>query len=219
MASRLVTGSGAPLPFAVRRVYCVGRNYAEHRKEMGGSERDEPFFFSKPSDAVFQSAALVYPRGTKQLSYEAELVVIMNSPTEVYGYALGIDLTKRDVQAQSKKLGRPWESAKSFDNSGLIGSVVVREDIDESALDSSRLELLVNDQLRQSALVSDMIWSIGELIPKLEEQDFSVKQGDVIFTGTPAGVGELSVGDTCRVTLRNGEGDEIVPVLEFTVVQ
>lgn len=206
------------LPFPVRRIYCVGRNYAEHRKEMGGSDRDLPFFFMKPGDTAFQTHTLIYPKNTSQLDYEAELVAVMDDNASIFGFAVGIDLTKRDLQASCKKQGRPWECAKSFDLSALIGDIVPISEISGGigTVTQSRLTLDLNGTIEQSALVSDMIWSTSELIDQLKAQDFSVKRGDLIFTGTPAGVGELKIGDTCKVSLVF-DNHETVPSLQFQV--
>lgn len=209
---------GKNLPFPIRRVYCVGRNYAEHRKEMGGGERDPPFFFQKPCDALIQTGSSYrYPKNTSQLSYEAELVVVMDGPREIFGYALGVDFTKRDLQTDAKKNSRPWESSKSFDNSGVIGDIAPANEVGENII-SSKLELLLNGDVRQSATIDQMIWSIPELMTNLELQDFSLKRGDVIFTGTPAGVGTVSIGDELRIRLTSPEtGRDIVPQLVFKI--
>lgn len=216
--SVFLTATSGKLPHPVRRVYCVGRNYAEHRKEMGGSDRDEPFFFHKPHDAIFQVEAdnvvpVKYPRGTKKYSYEAELVVVMGSCKEIYGYALGVDFTKRDVQEMAKKMGRPWESGKSFDNSGLVGIVHTMSHLREDG----RLSFTQNGITKQSSEISNMIWPVADLIEKLVEQDFSVEAGDVIFTGTPAGVGELHVGDRCVVSLTEPDGSHVLSPLKFSI--
>lgn len=203
------------LPFPVRRVYCVGRNYAEHRQEMGGSERELPFFFMKPSDSVFQAPSISYPSNTAELSYEAELVVLVGENESIFGYSLGVDLTKRDLQKEAKKMSRPWESSKSFDFSALIGDIVPYNDV-KSRVEDAKIELKLNGTVKQSAIVDQMIWSIPELISQLKSQDFSVKQGDVIFTGTPAGVGPLKIGDKCEVSLTH-EGKDVVPRLVFSV--
>ena len=214
---RLKMLQGEPLPLRVRRVYCVARNYADHRIEMGGSARDMPFFFQKPHDALFQSATLVYPRNTSQLGFEAELVAIMQDSKKPFGYALGMDLTKRDIQSAAKRSGKPWESAKAFDFSGLLGPIIPAESFDNLVSESSRIEFSINGVVRQSAKLDQMIWKLPELISELENQDFGVEQGDCIFTGTPAGVGLLSIGDNCRVTLLNGENEHVIPPLSFTV--
>ena len=203
------------LPFPVRRVYCVGRNYAEHRQEMGGSERELPFFFMKPSDSVFQAPSISYPSNTAELSYEAELVVLVGENESIFGYSLGLYLTKRDLQKEAKKMSRPWESSKSFDFSALIGDIVPYNDV-KSRVEDAKIELKLNGTVKQSAIVDQMIWSIPELISQLKSQDFSVKQGDVIFTGTPAGVGPLKIGDKCEVSLTQ-EGKDVVPRLVFSV--
>jgi fumarylpyruvate hydrolase len=192
----------------------VGRNYVEHRKEMGGSDRDEPFFFQKPHDALFQSPIVFYPKNTYKLNYEAELVAVIGSrPPNIYGYALGIDLTKRDIQSEAKNKGRPWEMSKAFDKSGLIGEIMPLG----SLSDTCTLQFIQNGQVKQSARISDMIWSVPELLSKLESQDFSVREGDFIFTGTPGGVGELSIGDDCEVRLIDSDGHHVLPKLSFTV--
>lgn len=195
----------------VRRVYCVGRNYAEHRAEMGGSERDEPFFFQKPHDSVIQSSHVSYPTGTREFSYEAELVVLMGDQLNIKGYTVGVDFTKRDLQREAKKNAKPWEIGKSFDNSALVGQFSSQIKKDDT------LKFFQNGILRQSAPLSDMIWSVDKLILKLIEQDFSVKAGDLIFTGTPAGVGNLVLGDSCMVQLVDQDGNSSVPDLKFTV--
>ena len=204
------------MPFKVRRVYCVARNYADQRLEMAGNSRDLPFFFQKPHDAIFQCNLLAYPINTAQLGYEAELVAIMEDSNSVFGYALGMDLTKRDVQSEAKKLGKPWESSKSFDRSALIGPIVPAGSV--SRLSDCIIELSLNGEVRQSAKIDRMIWSVPELVEQLKKQDFGVQQGDVLFTGTPAGVGLLSVGDECVVSLRR-DGADVVSPLSFTVVQ
>jgi len=192
----------------------VGRNYAPHRVEMGGSDRDEPFFFQKPRDALVSDPRHIpYPKGTSQLSYEVELVVLMGKDKSVHGYTVGVDLTKRDVQNEAKQKGRPWESAKSFDNSAIIGQISTN-----SLPEDVRIQLLVNNELKQSSCISEMIWKIPQLVEKLEIQDFSVCEGDLIYTGTPAGVGLLRRGDICVAKLLNLDGTDIVPQLKFTVV-
>jgi fumarylpyruvate hydrolase len=182
---------------------------------MGGSDRDEPFFFQKPHDAIYQSSVVFYPKGTYQLHYEAELVAVVGGHKwrQIYGFALGVDLTKRDIQASAKKFGRPWESSKGFDKSGLIGEIVPVASLSPS----SRLQFVQNGEVKQSALIGDMIWSVSELLEKLESQDFSVREGDLIYTGTPAGVGELHIGDDCEVSLIDDKGDNVLPKLSFTV--
>lgn len=176
--------------------------------------KDLPFFFQKPHDSLFQAKAIKYPFNTSQLGFEVELVAIMKNSTEPFGYAVGIDFTKRDIQSEAKKAGKPWESAKSFDKSGLLGPIVHADSVGD--LPECEIEFRQNGNVKQFARISQMIWSIPELVAELKNQDFSVKEGDVIFTGTPAGVGLLSVGDQCIATLRRG-GEDIVPPLTFTV--
>jgi len=159
--------AGEPLPLRVRRVYCVASNYADHRIEMGGSARDMPFFFQKPHDALFQSTTLVYPRNTSQLGFEAELVARMQDSRNPFGYALGMDLTKRDIQSAAKISGKPWESAKAFDFSGLLGPIIPAESFDN--LSSCRIELSINGEVKQSAKLDQMIWTLPELITVLNE--------------------------------------------------
>jgi fumarylpyruvate hydrolase len=190
--------------FAVRRVYCVGRNYAEHAREMGHDPTAEPpFFFSKPADALVTGGAdAPYPPATNDLHFEIELVVAIGrqaagiSPAaaleHVWGYAAGIDLTRRDRQAEAKKLARPWEMAKGFDHSGPIGSLVP---VGKSGHPkSAKIELRVNGDVRQSADIADMIWDVPNLVANLAGF-VTLMPGDLIFTGTPAGVGAVVRGD------------------------
>jgi len=189
--------------FAVRRIFCVGRNYADHVAEMGGDQRDPPFFFTKPADALVSSgAAIPYPPATQNLHHEAELVVaiglggadITDAAPHVFGYAAGNDLTRRDLQAEAKALRRPWDMAKGFDNSAVIGA------IRPGPLGDARLALTVDGEERQSSLLSMMIWSVPEVICHLSRL-VRLEAGDLIYTGTPAGVGPLLRGQTCTVTV------------------
>lgn len=196
-----VAGGGL---FPVRRIYCVGRNYAEHAREMGHDPNAEPpFFFSKPADAlVINGDEVSYPPETGNLHYEIELVAaigtggrniaVADAMLHVWGYAVGIDLTRRDLQAWAKKAAKPWEVAKGFDHSAPIGTLV-----SASALSSplkGRIELMVNNEVRQSADISDMIWDLPHVIAELSKY-FELFPGDLIFTGTPAGVGAVVKGD------------------------
>jgi len=189
--------------FPVRRIFCVGRNYAEHIREMGNDERDPPFFFCKPADAVMDSNSVVpYPPETQDLHNEVELVVAIGVGgrniaqedvlSHIWGAGVGIDLTRRDLQTVAKKMGRPWDFAKGFDHSAPIGALKKRDD--NMQLDKGRIWLSVNGDLRQDADLGDMIWSVAEHVSKLS---FSMRlePGDLIMTGTPAGVAALSVGD------------------------
>jgi len=193
--------------FPVRRVFCVGRNYADHAREMGFSGREEPFFFCKPADALLpvadgQTGRMAYPPKTSDLHYEMELVVALGQGGRdiplaaasdcVWGYALGLDMTRRDLQAQAKKAGRPWEVAKAFDQSGPIGPVHARAAV--ALAEDAAITLEVNGEVRQHSDISQMIWKIPETIAYLSGL-FALQAGDLIFTGTPAGVGAVTVGD------------------------
>ena len=195
-----VVGGGA---FPVRRIFCVGRNYAAHAREMGSDPtREEPFFFTKPADAVVASgAAIPYPSMSADVHHEIELVAALGgegfelSPEQagalVFGYAAGVDLTRRDLQNQAKAAGRPWDMGKGFDNSAPCGAITAALD---GALPTGCLRLLVNGQTRQSGELSDMIWSVPELLARLSRY-VRLMAGDLVYTGTPDGVGPLQVGD------------------------
>ncbi|AAK25529.1 fumarylacetoacetate hydrolase family protein [Caulobacter vibrioides] len=194
-----VEGSGALFP--VRRILCVGRNYAAHRREMGGDDRDPPFFFAKPADAIAQLAdAIAYPPATSDLHHEIELVVALKAGGAdlsieqalacVFGYAVGVDLTRRDLQAAAKAKGQPWEAGKAFDQSAPISAIRV---MDAPAAEAA-VTLSVNGQERQRGQVGDMIWNIGEVIAKAS-QLWTLAAGDLIFTGTPEGVAAIVRGD------------------------
>ena len=186
-----VLGDDGELKFPVHRIYCVGRNYADHVKEMGGdSNLDKPVFFCKPADAVVVSGTSIpYPLATKNLHYEAELVIALQSggksiPVDqalkhVYGYAVGIDLTRRDLQAIAKEKGQPWDSAKAFDLSAPIGPITVGPN---SVKDDAKISLEVNKVQKQSSTIDKMIYSIPEIISILSEE-FLLQAGDLIFTG------------------------------------
>lgn len=189
--------------FPVRRIFCVGRNYADHVAEMGGDTRDPPFFFTKPADAIVLSGAVIpYPPATQDFHYEAELVVaiglggtdITDAAPHVWGFAAGNDLTRRDLQAAAKGLRRPWDMAKGFDQSAVIGT------IRPGPLADGRITLKVDGETRQDSLLSAMIWSVPEIICALSRQ-VTLAPGDLIYTGTPAGVGPLSPGQTCVVEI------------------
>jgi fumarylpyruvate hydrolase len=196
--------------FPVRRIFCVGKNYADHIREMGGDAKsDPPVFFTKPADAVVESGtAIPYPPATDNLHFEGELVVAlksgsMNIPAQracdhIFGYAAGCDLTRRDHQAAAKKAGGPWDTAKAFDHSAPIGEIGRFQDFPPNSFDNARLTTFVNGEKRQDATLNDMIWSAPEIIMALSRQ-FELKAGDLIFTGTPKGVGPLSPGDEVHV--------------------
>ena len=197
-----VTGTGARFP--VHRIYCVGRNYAAHVKEMGGDPRSEPpIFFCKPADAVVAAGTEVpYPGRTANLHHEIELVVaigkggrdipVADAPGHVFGYAVGNDLTRRDLQAEARKRGAPWDTAKGFDASAPISAL--RPVADVGHVRAGRIWLAVNGELRQEADIAGMIWTVPEVIAELSTY-FMLSPGDLIFTGTPAGVGPLQPGD------------------------
>lgn len=189
--------------FAVRRIYCVGRNYAEHVIEMGNDTRDPPFFFAKPADALITGDAdMPYPPATADLHHEVELVVaigkdgsdisIENALDHVHGYAVGLDMTRRDLQAVAKKSGRPWEMAKAFDHSAPIGPIVPARQIGHPA--QGEIVLLVNGDVRQRGDLGEQIWSVPETIAYLSGL-VALKAGDLIMTGTPAGVSAVTRGD------------------------
>jgi len=190
--------------FPVRRIYCVGRNYAAHAREMGNDDREPPFFFTKPADAVVASASSVpYALRTANFHHEAELVVALGSGgvnipvaeanSHVYGYAVGIDLTRRDLQSDARDNGRPWDTSKGFDRSAPIGAI--RPVSAGGHLESARIWLSVNGKMRQDANVADMTWKVPEIIAELSTL-FEIAAGDLIYTGTPAGVGPIVRGDS-----------------------
>jgi fumarylpyruvate hydrolase len=207
--------SGTEQRFPVRRIYCVGRNYAEHVREMGHDPRkDLPFFFSKPADAVVGSGEeLAFPPRTGELHHEVELVValqrrgvkvdIADAAAMIFGYAVGIDLTRRDLQAEAKKSGRPWDMAKGFDHSAPIGPLT--PGIPPTA---GAISLSVNGEERQRGDLKDMIWSVVEIIAALSTY-VEVAPGDLIFTGTPAGVGPIKRGESVRGMIAGIEPIEI----------
>jgi fumarylpyruvate hydrolase len=196
--------------FPVRRIYCVGRNYAEHVREMGGDvERESPFFFAKPADAVVvRGADMPYPPMTKELHHEMELVVAIGKGganiaegealVHVYGYAAGIDMTRRDLQAEAKKAGRPWEMSKGFDHSAPIGEIAPASEIGHPA--QGRIVLSVNGKVRQNSDIANMIWPVAGIIAELSRY-VRIEPGDLIFTGTPEGVGPISRGDVLEGTI------------------
>lgn len=199
--------AGSNTSFPVHRIYCVGRNYVEHAKEMGGTGREAPFFFMKPADAVLPLTPGVvgtmhYPTHTAELHHEVELVVAIGTGgrdikgadalRHVWGYAVGIDMTRRDLQAEAKKLGRPWCVSKGFDESAPIGPV--HRIADTGVIDNARLYLEVNGVMRQDSTVDKLIWSVAETIETLSGY-FALLPGDLIFTGTPAGVAAVQRGD------------------------
>jgi fumarylpyruvate hydrolase len=196
-----IAGSGQRFP--VHRIYCVGRNYADHVREMGGdTEREPPVFFSKPADALVPNdTAIPYPPRTSNLHHEIELVVAIGRAgrdiqqdralEHVFGYAAGNDLTRRDLQAASKQKGLPWDTSKGFDFSAPLAAI---RPAARGHVSKGKIWLTVNGQLRQESDVSEMIWTVPEIIAELSTL-FELKPGDLIYTGTPAGVGVLKPGD------------------------
>ncbi len=196
--------------FPVRRVFCVGRNYAEHTREMGGDpDREPPFFFMKPADALVTGGAdMPYPPASSDLHHEMELVAAIGTGgvgiaedealAHVWGYAAGLDMTRRDLQGQAKKEGKPWDMGKGFDHSAPIGLLVPAARIGHPS--TGRIELLVNGTPRQGADLDQMIWSVPETIAYLSGL-VRLAPGDLIFTGTPAGVAAVQRGDRLEGTI------------------
>ena len=205
-----VAVSGEQARFPVRRIFCVGRNYAEHAREMGRDpDREPPFFFTKPADAVVDGGEVVeYPPLTANFHYEAELVVavgkhgfeiqLADALDHVYGYAVGNDLTRRDLQLEARAQGRPWDWGKAFDRSAVCGPIQKVEDVGH--IDRGAIRLSVGGVTKQSADIGDLIWSVPEIISFLS-QSVVIEPGDLIYTGTPAGVGPLIAGDICVVEI------------------
>jgi len=196
--------------FAVRRIFCVGRNYAAHAREMGQDpDRDPPFFFTKPADAVIDAGQPVpYPPETENFQYEAELVVaigtggreiaVENSLAHVWGYAIGNDLTRRDLQLASREKGRPWDWGKAFDHSAVIGPLHSVSQVGH--LSAGAIRLTVNGEVKQSGDLNELIWSVPEVI-SIISRSMDLRPGDLIMTGTPAGVGPMVPGDVCAVEI------------------
>jgi len=205
-----VAVAGGTAAFPVRRIFCVGRNYAEHSREMGATDlKAPPFFFTKPAEAVVASGGVVpYPGRTADLHHEIELVVALAGANEIFGYAAGVDLTRRDVQSQMKKEGKPWDTAKGFEHSAPLSAIMRASDVGHPA--RGRIWLEVNGQPRQEGDIADMIWNVPEILAELATW-FEIQAGDLVFTGTPAGVGRLLPGDRVR------GGVDGIGVLEVTM--
>ncbi len=201
---------GQPEQFPVHRIYCVGRNYEEHAKEMGGPGREAPFFFLKPADTLVYaapgtSASMPYPTLTANLHHEIELVVAIgtggrdiaaaDAARHIYGYAVGLDMTRRDLQNDMKKAGRPWCIGKGFDDSAPIGAITPAAQVPN--VGQATISLSVNGAVRQSSTIAQLIWNVAETIEQLSKA-WELKPGDLIFTGTPAGVGAVNVGDVMQ---------------------
>lgn len=197
--------------FAVHRIYCVGRNYADHAREMGHDpDREPPFFFSKPADAVFEPArqgALPFPVTTQDLHHEVEWVIALGAPLHratpaqaaaaVWGHGVGIDLTKRDLQAVAKKDGKPWDVAKGFDRAAVMAPL---QALNGALPTQGAITLSVNGQVRQQGNLNQLIWPVPELLAKLSEY-YELQAGDLIYTGTPAGVAALKPGDVIDASI------------------
>ncbi len=190
--------------FPVRRVYCIGRNYAAHAIEMGHDpDREPPFFFQKNPDNLTPSGTFPYPPQSEDVHHEVEIAVMLKSGgtdiavvdalDHVFGYALSLDMTRRDLQGVQKKMGRPWEIGKAFEHSAPTGPIHPVSEVGH--LDAGRIALTVNDEIRQEGDMSQMIWKVPEIIAYLSEY-FELAAGDVILSGTPAGVGPVERGDT-----------------------
>jgi len=184
---------GSTQMFPIGRIFCVGRNYAAHAREMGADPtREAPFFFMKPASAATLERALPYPSGTASLHHEVELVVAIGAKGAIAGYGVGVDLTKRDRQDEAKKAGRPWEESKSFPRSAPVSALRAAKDVPNAG--DARIVLSVNGAVRQESRTSHLIWSVGEVIERLTAMH-ELTAGDLIFTGTPEGVGPLERGD------------------------
>ena len=205
-------GTGA---FPVRRVYCVGRNFADHAREMGAAPADpaargSPVFFLKPADAVVTDGEVPYPPGTSDLQHEVELVVALGADAPageltrddalvlVFGYGVGLDLTRRDLQAAAKTKGLPWDTGKAFDASAPVSALVPAAQA--GRIDGLALSLQVNGERRQHGRLADLIWNVADILHELSKL-YRLRAGDVVFMGTPAGVGPLQPGDTWRASL------------------
>lgn len=202
--------------FPVRRIYCVGRNFAEHAREMGAAvptsaaDRGSPVFFCKPADAIVLDGLVPYPRGTRDLHHEVELVVaigrdapagvldVADAGALVFGYAVGLDLTRRDLQGAAKAKGLPWDTGKAFDHSAPISPIVPLADAGE--LGARTLSLKVNGEIRQQGSLADLVWNVPEILHELSRL-FALRAGDLVFMGTPAGVGPLQPGDRFEAVL------------------
>lgn len=199
--------AGRDAVFPVHRIYCVGRNYVEHAKEMGGTGREAPFFFMKPADTVLPVlpgtiGEMPYPGMTSDLHHEIELVVAIgkggrniaaaDALQHIWGYAVGLDMTRRDLQGEAKKAGRPWSTGKGFDHSAPISPIVTAAQA--AGVEKAHIRLQVNGAARQESSIEKLIWNIGETIEHLSKY-FALQPGDLIFTGTPEGVAAVKQGD------------------------
>ena len=213
-----VRGGNGHQTFPVRRIYCVGRNFADHAREMGAvvaasaHERGQPVFFCKPADAIVVDGVVPYPRGTHDLHHEVELVVALGhdapdgeldrtaAASLVFGYGVGLDLTRRDLQAAAKAKGLPWDTGKAFDHCAPISALVPAADLGDPG--ACMLTLAVNGERRQHGALADLIWDVPEILRELSKL-YALRAGDLVFMGTPAGVGPLQVGDTFHASLEH----------------
>ncbi len=213
---RIPVGVAGDTYFPVRRIYCVGRNFADHAREMGAAapdsaaDRGHPVLFCKPADALVLDGVVPYPRGSNDLHHEVELVValgrdaragildVADADALVFGYGIGLDLTRRDLQAAAKAKGLPWDTGKAFDASAPVSHLIPVADVGE--LENRTLTLTINDSVRQRGALSDLIWNVPEILHELSLL-FALRAGDLIFMGTPAGVGPLHVGDRFNASL------------------
>jgi 2-keto-4-pentenoate hydratase/2-oxohepta-3-ene-1,7-dioic acid hydratase in catechol pathway len=211
-----VRGGNGNSTFPVRRLYCDGRNFADHAREMGAAVatspagRGEPVFFCKPADAIVVDGVVPYPRGTHELHHEVELVVAIGRDAPagvldpaaamalVFGYGVGLDLTRRDLQAAAKAKGLPWDTGKAFDHCAPVSALVPAADIGDPS--TCTLTLAVNGERRQHGALADLIWTVPEILHELSKL-YALRAGDLVFMGTPAGVGPLQVGDTFQASL------------------
>lgn len=212
--------AGSEDRFPVRRIFCVGRNYAAHAREMGKDpDREAPFFFTKPADAVVDHGQTIpYPPETQNFHYEAEMIVAIGTGgsniseadalSHVWGYGTGNDLTRRDLQQVAKDMGRPWDWGKAFDRSAVIGPLHPVSEVGHPATGS--IKLTVNGEVKQDADLEELIWTIPEVISILS-RSVELKPGDLIMSGTPAGVGKLVPGDVCTASVE-GLGDATVTI-------
>lgn len=207
---------GTDQTFPVHRIYCVGRNFADHAREMGAAvpasraERGSPVFFLKPADAVALQSDVPYPPGTNDLHHEVELVVALGhdappgvlDPADaqrlVYGYAVGLDLTRRDLQGAAKAKGLPWDTGKAFDHAAPISAIVPVGEIGD--LGERALSLTINGATKQNGSLADLIWTVPEILHELSKL-YALRAGDLVFMGTPAGVGPLQPGDRFHAVL------------------
>ena len=202
---------GGDAKFPVRRIYCIGRNYADHAIEMGHDpDKEPPFFFQKNADNIDTSGNFPYPPQTQDVHFEMEMVVALKSGgidikedkalDHVYGYGLGLDMTRRDLQGEAKKMGRPWEIGKAFERSAPMSELVSASEVGH--LDHGRVTLAVNGQIRQDGDLNQMIWKVPEMISYLSHF-YDIAAGDLIMSGTPAGVGAVQRGDVLVGSIEN----------------